>query len=383
MKKIILVLLGVALILCLSPVFLKAIGINVPVKGWARDQSAFELEEMHADRDVIISKYITNLKAPRFMKVTNQGDLIIAQTGASNVIIIPYNQPNKKQILVQNLNRPHSIDIFDKALYVAERHAIGKISFDEHTGLVIGNYKHVIKSLPENGMHWTRTLKFGPDGYGYLTIGSSCNVCIEENALRATMQRFKPGENLLKTYATGLRNTVGFDWSPQSKKLYGTDNGRDWLGDDFPPDELNLIQKDGFYGWPYFNGKNVPDPDFGDLKSPDNPMPPVFNFKPHNAPLGITFIKRPSSPYYQKALVALHGSWNSSVKVGYKVVALTFENDQIKSEDVINFLNNGQVTGRPVHVVEGLHGELYVSDDYNGVIYKIQYQQTDDSKNRP
>lgn len=374
MKKIILVFLVVILILCLSPIMLRAFGINVPGNNWILGTNASGSAKINVKSPIIISKYITDLKAPRFMKVTNQGDLIIAQTGASNVLFIPYNQPSKKQVLVQDLNRPHSIDIFDKTLYIAERNAIGKISFNEQSGQVYGQYEHVIKPLPEDGMHWTRTLKFGPDGYGYLTIGSSCNVCIEKNRLFATMQRFKPGEYKLETFATGLRNTVGFDWSPQNKKLYGTDNGRDWLGDDFPPDELNSIQKDGFYGWPYFNGNNVRDPDFGDLKSPANPLPPVFSFKPHNAPLGITFIKRPSSPYYQKALVALHGSWNSSVKVGYKVVALAFENGQIESEDVINFLNNGQVTGRPVHVVEGLHNELYLSDDYNGVIYKIQFK---------
>lgn len=200
---------------------------------------------------------------------------------------------------------------------------------------------------------------------------------LKKNPLRASISRFKPGDDHMTVYATGLRNAVGFDWSPTDGGLYATENSRDYLGDHFPPDELNLIQENQFYGWPYANGDRVPDPKFGigQEQMINKSQIPVFKFAAHQAPLGITFIKNPQSPLYKKALIAFHGSWNSSIKVGYKVVSLTFENEVITQNDFITgFLKNGKVIGRPVHVVEGKAGELYLSDDFNGVIYLIEHK---------
>lgn len=324
---------------------------------------------------VTIKPYVKNLENPRFMHVTRTGDLLVSEPFKGRVLLIPYQQPQQRRILVQGLKKPHSMDIHNGYLYVAEEDAIGRIPFQENKGITTGVYERVITGIPSGSGHWTRTIKFGPDGYAYVSIGSSCNVCIEKNPLRATISRFKPGEHQLSIYARGLRNSVGFDWSPEDGKLYATDNGRDLLGDHYPPEELNVILDNQFYGWPFANGNRVPDPTYGPghEQQIEQSLPPVFEFGPHNAPLGLTFIKNRQSPWYGKALVALHGSWNSSVKVGYKVVMLNLNKGHITAEDAVTgFLQDGKVMGRPVHIVEGKALELYLSDDYNGIIYLIQ-----------
>ena len=146
---------------------------------------------------------------------------------------------------------------------MAETDAIGRIRFDPSTGATSGVFERVVTGLPGGGNHWTRTLRFGPDGWMYVSIGSSCNVCVEEDGRRATLMRFRPDGSGGEVFATGLRNSVGFDWRPEDGQIYATDNGRDLLGDDFPPCELNRVEKGGFYGWPVANGDRVPDPDFG------------------------------------------------------------------------------------------------------------------------
>ncbi len=325
--------------------------------------------------DFIMKPYVKDLDKPRFMHVTDTGDLMVTEPAKGKLLLVPYKNPEKIRVLLSGLNNPTSMDINDGYLYIAEENAIGRIAYDSKKGRTRGSYERVIKNIPDDGGHSTRTIKFGPDGYGYVSIGSSCNVCIEKNPLRATISRFKPGDTQLTIYAKGLRNSVGFDWSPIDGGLYATDNGRDLLGDNFPPEELNLIRDNQFYGWPYANGDRVPDPTFG--KGHDQlireSQPPVFPFAAHQAPLGITFIKNPNSPLFNKALVAFHGSWNSSVKVGYKVVSLSFDNGIITQKDLITgFLKDGTVSGRPVDIVEGKDGELYLSDDFNGVVYLIE-----------
>ena len=378
MKKLLGLLLLTLLTLTLSLAALPYIGVNISLAElFGRTFTALKSDTpaTFSSLDFLqLKPYISGLKAPRFMYITDTGDLIFSEPEDGTVFLVPYNQPDKKQELVSGLNYPHSMDVHQGYLYIAEKNAIGRIKFNATNKKTSGEYTRIINNIPDDGGHWTRTIKFGPDGYAYVSIGSSCNVCIEKNPLRATITRFKPDNPELELFSTGLRNSVGFDWSPVDGKLYATENGRDWLGDHFPPDELNLIEKNNFYGWPYANGDRVPDPKYGKGHESliEKSVPPVFNFGAHNAPLGITFIRNPDSKLYQQALVALHGSWNSSKKVGYKVVSLTIKEGNITSRDLITgFLKNGEVLGRPVHIVEGKHNELYLSDDFKGVIYRI------------
>jgi mono/diheme cytochrome c family protein len=196
------------------------------------------------------------------------------------------------------------------------------------------------------------------------------------------MYRYRTDGSGAELVAHGLRNAVGFDWQPGTNDLYATDNGRDLLGDDFPPCELNRIEMGGFYGWPFANGDRVPDPDFGRGQEARilASIPPAHNFRAHNAPLGISFIRGDRVPATLRgaALVALHGSWNRREKDGYRVVSLRWLRDgSILEENFLSgFEQDDDVIGRPVHVVEGRDGAFYVSDDYAGAIWRVAYGES-------
>ncbi|HKJ24149.1 MAG TPA: PQQ-dependent sugar dehydrogenase, partial [Myxococcota bacterium] len=179
-------------------------------------------------------------------------------------------------------------------------------------------------------------------------------------------------------FARGLRNSVGFDFQPLTGAIYATDNGRDLLGDDFPPCELNRVVEGGFYGWPFANGDKVPDPDLGagHREEIEASLAPVHHFRPHNAPLGMTFVRGHALPvdYHGAAIVALHGSWNRTRKDGYRVVSLHWGEDGIEERDLVSgFEHHGDVIGRPVDVAEGPDGALYVSDDFGGAVYRLAW----------
>jgi glucose/arabinose dehydrogenase len=211
-------------------------------------------------------------------------------------------------------------------------------------------------------------------------MGSTCNVCIETDPRRATMARFHPDGTGYETWATGLRNAVGFDWRPADGALYATDNGRDLLGDDIPPCELDRVEQGRFYGWPYLYGMNVPDPDFGSQGGDKlkGALPPAHAFQAHVAPLGIRFYRGTAFPeaYRGQAFVAQHCSWNRTKKSGYKVVLLTWGADGAiaESDFLTGFELNEDVIGRPVDVLDGPDGALYVSDDFAGAIYRVRYR---------
>jgi len=277
--------------------------------------------------------------------------------------------------LLEGLDRPHGLDVHEGWLYVAVADGVGRVRLDG-AGAPAGEWTPVVEGLPEGGNHWTRSVRIGPDGWMYLSVGSSCNVCFEEDERRAAMLRFRPDGSAAETYATGLRNSVGFDWQPGTNALYATDNGRDLLGDDFPPCELNEIERGGFYGWPVANGDRVLDPDLGEgfEARAAASLPPAHDFAAHNAPLGIRFLRHPAQPagYRGAALVALHGSWNRTRKDGYRVVSLHWGEAGIEERDfAVGFLVDEDVIGRPVDVAEGADGSIYISDDYAGSVYRV------------
>jgi glucose/arabinose dehydrogenase len=344
-------------------------------------------ERLTAPPGFTVSVYARDLPRVRFLKFSGAGDLLLSRSRAGQIELLERDrngdgQPDGRRVLLADLNRPHGLDLHDGWLYVAENDAIGRVRFDEASGRVEGKYQRIVTGLTGDGNHWTKTVRVGPDGHLYLAQGSTCNVCEEKDKRRATIMRFALDGSGGEVFASGLRNSVGIDWAPWDNALYATDNGRDLLGDDFPPCELNRIESGGFYGWPYINGDGVLDPDFGKghealLKTARSP---AHAFRPHNAPLGISFLRGAKLPagYERSALVALHGSWNRSVQDGYKVVALRWREDGVieESDFLTGFERKGDVIGRPVDIAVGTDGAVYVSDDYAGAIYRVAHGET-------
>lgn len=326
-----------------------------------------------------ISLFASGMKSPRLMIETSTGDFIVSSYGSEIYLVSSDKGKNRRagkiRVLMGGLNLPHGVLLDDGWLYVAEQHQIFRIHFDPQKAVVHGARESVLSGLPNNGGHSSRTLKKGPDGWFYLTIGSSCNVCRETHPWRATMLRFHPDKKAPpQIHASGLRNTVGFDWHPETGSLYGVENGRDWLGDNFPPDELNEIEAGGFYGWPWRHGDNIPDPDLGQSFTGEA-QKPAFSFEAHIAPLSIRFLRHQKPASMQNtALIAQHGSWNRSKKNGYRIVSLHFGKDNVISRKIFlsGFLQGQKVIGRPVDILERENGDLLISDDYNGSIWLVR-----------
>ncbi len=330
-----------------------------------------------------LSTFAEDLPVVRLMVMTGTGNVIVSQPGLGEVTLL-FSDGNADGVsdgrvtLVKGLRKPHGLALDGNYLYVAAETKVVRYKFDEKARRVTSDAELMFEGMPTGG-HSTRTIAKGPDGYFYVSVGSSCNVCVERHKWRATIVRFKPNEEV-EIYATGLRNTVGYDWHPLNGELYSVDNGRDWLGDDLPPEEVNKITKGGFYGWPYFYGDSVRDNDFGgnySEKQHGKPIGPVHVFGAHIAPLSLKFHQ--SAAFLNgdtaAALVAQHGSWNRSKPAGYKVVRLGFdETGKItQTEFLSGFLRpNGRPVGRPVDSLSLEDGSILISDDQGGVIWRMK-----------
>jgi glucose/arabinose dehydrogenase len=366
--------------------------VNAPVrhmlfgKGIAPPPEDVARARLRGPAGARVTRFAEDLPNVRVLRFAPNGDLLASQPRAGRIVRLAPDRDGDgrsdgRHEVVGGLDRPHGLDLQEGWLYVAETGAVGRIRFDAATGAASGAFERVVTGLPAGGNHWTRTVRFGPDGWMYVSVGSSCNVCIEDDARRAAILRFRPDGTQGEVFASGLRNSVGFDWRPQDGEIYATDNGRDLLGDDFPPCELNRVVRGGFYGWPFANGDRVPDPDLGEGREARiaASIPPVHPFRAHTAPLGIAFLRGDGVPvaYRGAAVVALHGSWNRTRKDGYEVVSLHFGTDgRIEERDFLTgFLgaSDDDVIGRPVDVAEGPDGSVYVSDDYAGSIYRVQW----------
>jgi glucose/arabinose dehydrogenase len=366
------------------------IGVNLPIGEGKLDKEKLE-QQIELPDGFSIGLYATDVPNARILRFSRAGDLLVANPSLDKITILGRDKngdgkADSSAVLLDDLNGPNGLDFYEDWLYVAETDAIGRIKFDHENGAVVGEYERIVTGLPAGGNHWKKTLRFGPDGLMYVSMGSSCNVCIEQDQRRAAMIRYQPDGSADEIFAEGMRNSAGFDWSPIDGKIYATDNGRDLLGNDFPPCELNLIEQGNHYGWPYANGDKIPDPDFGEGNEDliARSISPVHDFRAHNAPLGMEFVRGTSFPeeYRGAAIVALHGSWNRTDKDGYKVVSLHWdENGNITERDFVSgFLRDDNVIGRPAEVTQGPDGAFYIADDYVGVIYRVAYgeEQTTD-----
>jgi len=334
--------------------------------------------------------FATDLPSARLMVVAEGGQILLSQPRGGLVTVLEPDRDGDgrsdgRRVIFSGLDRPNGLDIYDGYLYVAEAAQIFRIAFDSQAATVTGERQVIVAGLTADGTHWRKTARIGPDGALYVGQGSTCNVCIEADSRRATVMRWPREGGEGEVIASGTRNPYGFDWAPWDQSLYATENGRDLLGDDVPPDELNRLVAGGFYGWPFRHGRDIVDPDYGSTADPRlaRAISPAHEFGAHTAPLGMRFLRHQARPsaYARTALVALHGSWNRSTPAGYAVVALDFdESGRIAERPFLDgFRGADGLIGRPVDVVEGGDGSIYVSDDYAGVIYRVRALQSSSS----
>ncbi len=313
----------------------------------------------------------------RSMALAPDGTLFVG-TRASKVFRVSDRDKNrvadKVEVLAEGLNRPNGVAFHKGSLYVAEISRI--LRYDKTTP---GSQPTVVTdSLPTDRHHGWKFIRFGPDGKLYVPVGAPCNVCESENPIYASILRMNPDGSQREIFAHGVRNTVGFDWQPDTGVLWFTDNGRDWLGDDRPPCELNRAPKLSLhFGFPYRWGHNQKDPEFGDRGEQYDFTPPVRGFQAHTAPLGMRFYQGKMFPkrYQNQILVAQHGSWNRSSKVGYRVMLVEVQGDKViqATPFMTGFLRRGSVSGRPVDIEVLDDGSVLVSDDHAGKIYRISH----------
>jgi glucose/arabinose dehydrogenase len=324
-----------------------------------------------------IDEYASGLGSPRFMALSPDNVLFVTAIGEGAVVALPDRNKDGKSdesiTFIKGLKRPHGLAFNDGYLYVGETNQVVRYKyngFDKEPG----KKEIIVPNIPTKN-HFTRTVSFGPDGKMYVSIGSSCNVCIEKDKKRASIMRFNPDGSEGEIFATGVRNSVGLTWNPVTHELWATDNGRDWLGDNLPPDEVNIIQENKDYGWPYCYGDKIPDPDFKDSKKCEDTIAPIVELQAHSAPLGLTFYEGKMFPseYRGDLFIAFHGSWNRSIPTGYKVVRVKMKDGKPGAiEDfAYGWMTATKKLGRPVDVLVGNKGELYISDDLGGIIYKV------------
>jgi glucose/arabinose dehydrogenase len=330
-----------------------------------------------------ISVFAEGLNDPRMMTIGPDGIAYVAERGAGRIVRLPDRDGNGVadgvEVVANGLSAPSSLDFYtDGSLYVGETTRVVRL-FDPDNEGVFQEQETIVDGLPSGG-HTTRTVLFSPDGeYLYVSIGSSCNVCIEDDNRRSTIMRYRPDGSEEMIFAEGLRNAVGITFRPGTDELWATNNGRDWLGDDQPPETIYLVTEGEDAGWPQCHAGRIVDPDYGEEGSCENVSDPEVEWQAHTAPLGLTFYTGDSFPeaYQGDMFVALHGSWNRTVPVGYKVITIPMEDgDAGEVQDFATgwLQEDGSRWGRPVDVDTASDGSLLISDDGEGRIYRVFYQ---------
>ena len=310
-----------------------------------------------------------------------EGTLFVGSVnGLVHAVSFPTGKPPVVRVVARGLREPAGVAFRDGALYVS---AVSRIlrydgiekRLDDPPSPVV-----VSDRFPTDGHHGRKFIAFGPDGKLYVPVGAPCNICAPDPERYANLGRMNPDGTGYEVIARGVRNTVGFDWHPRTKELWFTDNGRDWMGDDQPPCELNRLARPGqHFGYPYCHGGTIPDPEFGHQRACSEFVAPAQNLGPHVAPLGMRFYTGTQFPpaYREQAFIAEHGSWNRSTKIGYRVSLVRVDaSGRATGYETFaeGWLDGGTVWGRPADVLVAPDGSLLVSDDYAGAIYRIRYR---------
>ena len=329
-----------------------------------------------------ISLYADGVPNARSLTLGAAGTVFVGTRREGKVYaVLDRNRDNRADavlVIAEGLDSPNGVAFRDGALYVAEISRVLRFDAIEERLTAPPAPAVVNDRFPGDAHHGWKYIAFGPDGWLYVPVGAPCNVCERADDRYASIMRMKPDGQQLEVFARGIRNSVGFDWHPQSRVLWFTDNGRDWMGDDQPPDTLNRApEKDLAFGFPYCHAGDIPDPEFGGKHGCTEFTPPEIKLGPHVAALGMTFYSAGMFPpqYRNSIFIAEHGSWNRSVPIGYRVTRVTLNGNRAERYEVFaeGWLQGDTAWGRPVDVMVMPDGALLVSDDRAGAIYRIAY----------
>lgn len=381
--------LVVVILFCLIIAFLVLSGIRPAVKSGSLDEitlpPGFKIDVFADALDGSSISYPGPDPGPRMMLFVD-GVLYVTIPNRGKVVALPDRDGDKKAdsivTFIKGLNKPHGIDYYDGWFYIAEENRLIRVK-DSDSDMIadVETLEVLIDDLPAGG-HFTRTVKIHNNSL-YFSLGSSCNVCYEQDERRAAITICNLDGTKCRVFAKGLRNAVGFVFHPVTGRIYATENGRDWLGDDLPPDEINLVEDGKNYGWPICYGKNIHDSDFDKnvyIRDPCTEpfeIPSLIDLQAHSAPLGLAFYDSDVFPeeYRGDLFVAFHGSWNRKVPTGYKVVSIDMDDFTVK-DFATGWLSGSNVLGRPVDIIAAGDGSLFVSDDNAGKIYRISYRDS-------
>jgi len=323
-----------------------------------------------------IAVFAQGLQGVRYLALGPDNAVYASQPGSG--LIVKLTDANRDGVadsvvtIASGLKGPFAIAFRGDTMYVAEERDIKR--FDPHGAAPVT----IVPDIPGGG-HSTRTIVFGPDGKLYLAVGSSCNLCEERDSMRAAVTQFNRDGSGGRIFAKGLRNSVGMAFSPKTGELWSGNNDRDNLGDDVPPEHVNIIKDGRNYGWPecYLPGK--PNPEYGSANC-SNVEPPAITIQAHSAPLGLAFYTGTQFPreYRGDAFLTLHGSWNRSVPTGAKVVRIEVDGSGHRAVGVEDFIvgwqrPDGKRWGRPVGLLVMPDGALLVSDDVGDKIWRVSY----------
>ncbi len=350
----------------------------------AKDSQALPIHRIKLPPGFKLDLFARNVPNARSMTLSPNGTLFVGTREKGRVYaVLDHNEDNQAEELItisRGLNMPNGVAFRNGSLFVAEVSRV--LRFDEIETRLHDPPAPVVvyDGFPRDKHHGWKFIRFGPDGMLYIPVGAPCNVCEKDDERYATITRMKPDGRGLDIFAHGVRNSVGFDWHPKTKELWFTDNGRDWLGDDLPPDELNHAPRKGLnFGFPYCHGKNIPDPKFGDKRQCREFVPPAMELGPHVAALGMRFYTGKMFPheYRNQIFIAEHGSWNRSTPIGYRIMLVRIENSRTVKYEVFaeGWLQGVRAWGRPVDVLVLPDGALLVSDDRANAIYRISYEK--------
>ena len=350
------------------------------------------LEKIVLPEGFEIKIYADDVENARSMAISPSGTIFVGNRNEDNVFALKDtdgdNVIDKKYLITNKLkNMPNGVAFHDGDLYVAEVNKIWKFENIEENLSYADKFDEYLEEpilisddFPSDRHHGWKYISFGPDGKLYVPVGAPCNICESRNEIYASITRMNSDGSNREIYVKGVRNTVGFTWHPETKQLWFTDNGRDMLGDNIPPCELNKVtEKDQHFGYPYCHGNDIGDPEFGGEYSCSDFVMPVQNLGPHVAPLGLKFYTGKMFPdeYKGDIFIAEHGSWNRSKKIGYRISRVKIENNKsvVYETFIYGWLDDDEqeAWGRPVDILILDDGSMLISDDKANAIYRVTY----------